>query len=218
MNIVIVGGGKVGAHLTLELQEARHQVTLVEIRREQCARLEEEIASGIVCGDGCEPSVLDDAGVARADVLIAVSGQDEDNLVVSLLGKVEYEVPLVIARINNPKNAWLYNKRFGVDVPVSNTELISKVLLEQLTLGDVITLLKLKKGEFSLLECGIKQDSAVVGKEIAALLLPQECVLVSIIREGELIIPRGRTVLAAGDEVLIITHVNNEAALGTLFA
>ena len=115
---------------------------------------------------------------------------------------VEYEVPLVVARINNPKNAWLFDKRFGVDVPVSNTELISKVLLEQLTLGDIITLLKLKKGDLALLTVGIKSGLAVVGKDIAALQLPLACVFVSIIRKGQ----------------LIITHGNNDATLGTLFA
>lgn len=218
MNIIIVGGGKVGAALANELREARHKVTLVEIRRDQCRKLAEEVRAECICGDGCEPDVLDKAGVRKANVVIAVTGHDEDNLVVCLLGKFEYEVPLIIARINNPKNAWLFTKRFGVDVPVSNTELISKVLLEQLTLGDIVTLLKLRKGDMALLEITLKKESAVVGKEIADLRLPPDCVFVSIIRDGQLILPRGKTRLAAHDELLVITHVSNEAILVKLLS
>lgn len=218
MHIVIVGGGNVGAYLAGELHEAHHKVTVVEHRREQCHLLDQEISAKVVCGDGCEPDILDKAGVARADVIIAVTGHDEDNIVICQLGKFEYEIPLVIARINNPKNAWLFTKQFGIDIPVSNTELISKLLLEQITLGDIVTLLKLKKGNLALLEVTIKKESAVVAKEISEIALPPECVIVSIIRSGQLLIPRGGTRLAAADELLIITQVSNEAALSKLLA
>lgn len=129
MFIVIVGGGKVGSFLAQDLGERGHDVAVVEFRPEQCERLAEELPNArLVCGDGDEPYILDDLGVGHADAIVAATGDDEDNLVVCLLGKQEYRVPLTIARVNNPKNEWLFNERFGVDAAVSNTSMIVNVL------------------------------------------------------------------------------------------
>jgi trk system potassium uptake protein TrkA len=136
MFIVIVGGGKVGSHLGRTLGSAGHEVTLVEFRPEQCSRLEDELGGlvdnvRLLCGDGDEPYILEDANVSKADAIVAATGDDEDNLVVCLLGKFEYHVPLTIARINNPKNEWLFTEQFGVDVSVSNTSMIVSLLEEK---------------------------------------------------------------------------------------
>lgn len=131
MYVVIVGGGKVGSSLAGQLASEGHQVTLVEEDRDKCSLLGEKMdAVRLMCGDGDEPYVLEEAAIAKADAVIAATGHDEDNLVVCMLGKYEYKVPLTLARINNPKNEWLFNERFGVDVPVSQTSMISRLLSE----------------------------------------------------------------------------------------
>lgn len=218
MYIIVVGGGKVGAHLSSLLQEAGHEVTLAEQRKEQCAKLREITDLNIVCGDGCEPYVLDEAGISKADAVVAVTGHDEDNLVICLLSKFEYEAPLVIARINNPKNAWLFTQKFGVDIPVSNTQMIAKLLLERMTIGDIVTFLKLRKGDMSLAELTISEGSKVIGKQVSDIELPPDCVFVTIIRGDELLIPKGTTVLEANDEILVVTSINREAEIAKLLS
>jgi trk system potassium uptake protein TrkA len=134
MYVVIVGGGKVGASLAQTLASEDHEVAVVEFDRTKCGSLTEAMDGvRVMCGDGDEPYVLEDAGVPRADAIIAATGHDEDNLVVCLLGKFEYKVPLTLARINNPKNEWLFSERFGVDVPISQTSMISQLLREHVT-------------------------------------------------------------------------------------
>ncbi|MFZ3062749.1 MAG: NAD-binding protein [Actinomycetota bacterium] len=214
MFVVIVGGGKVGSYLARMLREANHEVTLVEERREQCAKISEEIPGAtIICGDGCEPYILDEARLSKADAAVAVTGHDEDNLVVCLLSKYEYELPLTIARINNPRNAWLFTKKFGVDIPVNNTEMIAKLLQEEVTIGDLVTLLKLRKGDVALVELTLTGDCPSIGKPIKDLGLPPDAVLVTIIRDNEILIPKGTTVLQADDEVLAVTNVASEPIL-----
>jgi trk system potassium uptake protein TrkA len=133
MYVVIVGGGKVGSYLSQVLGQQGHEVVVIEFRPDQCARLADELGElhdnvRMICGDGDEPYILEDANVGKADAIVAATGDDEDNLVVCLLGKFEYKVPLTIARINNPKNEWLFTDEFGVDVPVSNTSMIVNML------------------------------------------------------------------------------------------
>jgi trk system potassium uptake protein TrkA len=195
------------------LREANHEVTLVEQRREQCAKLAEEVDATVVCGDGCEPYILDEARLSKADAAVAVTGHDEDNLVVCLLSKYEYEVPLTIARINNPRNAWLFTKRFGIDIPVSDTEMIAKLLQEEVTIGDLVTLLKMKKGDVALVELTLPEDGAAIGQEIRNLQLPPDSVLVTVIRDDQVLIPKGTTVLQADDEILAVTSVASESKL-----
>lgn len=131
MFVVIVGGGKVGSHLAKLLAEKGGRVSLIEVNEDRCSLLSDEMEAlgvALFCGDGDEPSVLDDADVRSADALVAATGDDEDNLVVSLLGKNEYRVPVTIARINNPRNEWLFTDEFGVDMPVSNTTMMADLL------------------------------------------------------------------------------------------
>jgi trk system potassium uptake protein TrkA len=130
MFVVIVGGGKVGSYLGQMLGDAGHEVAVIEFRPEQCKRLEDELQDNVrlICGDGDEPYILEDANVGKADAIVAATGDDEDNLVVCLLAKFEYKVPLTVARINNPKNEWLFTEEFGVDIPVSNTSMIASLL------------------------------------------------------------------------------------------
>jgi trk system potassium uptake protein TrkA len=214
MYVVIVGGGKVGSYLARMLKESGYEVTLVEERKEQVAKiLEDQPDLNIVKGDGCEPYILDEARVRKADAVVAATGHDEDNIVVCMLSKHEYEVPHTIARINNPKNEWLFRESFGVDIALSNTHMIAKILQEEIALGDIVTLLKLKKGDVSLVELKIEPNSPGVGKEIKDLSLPADVMFVSIIRGNDFLLPKGSTVLATGDEILAITSATGEPQL-----
>ncbi len=214
MYVVIVGGGKVGSYLARMLSESGYEVTLVEERKEQVAKVQEDQPDlNIITGDGCEPDVLDVARMLKADAVVAATGHDEDNIVVCMLAKHEYEVPHTIARINNPKNEWLFRDSFGVDISLSNTHMIAKILQEEIALGDLVTLLKLKKGDVSLVELTLEDTSPALGKAVKDLALPNGVILVSIIRGSELILPKGSTILETGDEILAVTAVHGEATL-----
>ena len=217
MFAVIVGGGKVGSHLAMTLAEENHEVTLVEVNPDRCAALS-DIVEGvtIVCGDGDEPYVLDEANAGAADAIVAATGHDEDNLVVCLLAKLEYNAPLTIGRINNPANQWLFTERFGVDVPVSNTAIIAEVL-KNVSLGDIVTLLRLQAENMAIDEIVLAEDGPAVGKRIADLTLPEATQVMAIISAGQVVVPRGETVLKAGDEVLLLAKCEDQAALRSVF-
>jgi len=218
MYVLVVGGGKVGSHLAKTLAAEGHQVSVVEVDSDRCATLE-DLVDGVrvICGDGDEPNVLDEADARNADAIVAATGHDEDNLVVCLLGKLEYEVPLTVARINNPSNAWLFTERFGVDVPVSNTSIMADVL-KSVSLGDIVTMLRLKAENMVIDEIVLPAAAAAVGQKLADLSLPEGSQVMAIVSSGSVIVPRGETVLSAGDELLILTKTEHEAELRKVFA
>jgi trk system potassium uptake protein len=217
MQVLIVGGGKVGSHLAKTLSANGDTVTIVEVMEERCERLREILENvTIICGDGDEPYVLDEANARSADALVAATGHDEDNLVVCLLGKAEYSAPLTIARINNADNAWLFTERFGVDVPVSNTAIMAEVL-QHVSLGDIVTLLRLKAENMVVDEIVLSGHSQAVGKRLAELALPDCSQVMAIVSEGAVVVPRGDTVLNAGDELLILAKCEDESALREAF-
>lgn len=214
MNVLIAGGGKVGAHLGMLLLAAGHTVTLVEARADHCAALRQRLAGAVcVAGSATDPELLERSGVRAAQVVAAVTGSDEVNLVVSNLARFEFGVPRIIARVNDPRNAWLYTHAMGVDVALDQAGLMAHLVLEEMALGDMMTLLKLRRGQYSLVEEKIHPHAAAVGKAVRELHLPQECVLAAILREGALVIPRGETLLQAGDEVLAVVHADAAARL-----
>ena len=216
MKVVIIGGGLVGAFLAQIISE-KNEVTIVEKDPERYAVLEEMVKSArIMCEDGCEPWVLEYAGVKEADLIIAVTGDDEDNLVVSYLSKFEYDVPKVIGRVNNPKNRWLFMKDWGVDVEVSTSDIIAKIIEEEVTIGEVVTVMKLQSSDIGLVEITLPDDSPALNKSIAELQLPPETLLVTVVRQDAMLIPRADTVLGSGDKVLAITNVQNKEALAGL--
>ena len=214
MKVIVVGGGKVGSYLAKSLIDEGHKVTVLEKRKDICAKLEKEIDSEqIFKGDGCDPLVLDEVNASSADLLVAVTGDDEDNLVVSQQAKQNLKIPRVVARVNNPRNQWLFDRQFGVDVAVSAVHIISKVIQEEASLGDIVTLLKLEKGEISLVELILSPKANSVGKMIKASNVPPEAVLVPIVRDEKISIPHGDTFLQAGDKVLALTSTKEEQAL-----
>jgi trk system potassium uptake protein TrkA len=219
MKILVVGGGKVGKNLAHFLAEQDgHTVTLIERSEEVARRLAAELPRVLVVeGDGCDPAVLRDAGVEGMDAVAAVTGDDEDNLVIALLSKREFHVRRVAARINNPKNAWLFNERMGVDVPVDDTRMIARSLEADINIGAVVRMLRLREGQVALIELTVAADSSAVGKQVQALNLPPDCVLVALLRGNTVIIPSGETMIAAGDQVLAVARVEREAALAERF-
>lgn len=213
MLAVIVGGGRGGSYLAQDLQGQGYQVKVVDRRPDVVAKLRQEINGEVLCGDGCSPQILEQVGAAQAKLVVAMLHADEDNLVVCRLAKHQFKVARVIARVNNPQNEWLYTKAWGVDVAISQVHLTAKVIEEEIGLGELVTLLKLNRGEAALVEMRLPEGSPALGKAIRELQLPADTVIVSIIRDGKLVIPRGDTSLQVGDEVLAVSTVKAEPAL-----
>jgi trk system potassium uptake protein TrkA len=155
-------------------------------------------------GDACEVATLTSVGAAEADVVAAVTGDDEDNLVVSLLSKQEFAVPRVLARVNNPKNEWMFNDMWGVDVSVSTPHLLTGLVEEAVTVGSFVRLLSLEGGKARLAEVTLAAGSPAIAKELTDLGLPRESTVVAVLRDGHVVVPRGDTVLHQGDEVLVL--------------
>src|SRR5215208_3194412 len=198
MFVIVVGGGNTGSQLAKFLLETGHSVRVIDERPGVLEKLGTEIPEEyITSGDGSSPIVLEKAGVQKAQVLAAVTGSDETNLVVTSLGKFEFNVTRVIARINNSKNAWLFTSEMGVDVALNQAEILAKLTAEEMSIGDMMTLLKIRRGQYSIVEEKIAPGSAAIGKEIKDLVLPNHCVISGIIRHTEMILPRGTTILQA---------------------
>lgn len=212
MNAVVVGGGKVGWYLVKTLVAHGHVVSLIDDRPEACARAAEEFNITVICGDGTELNVLADAGADRADVLAAVTGQDEENLIACQLAKRKFGVARTIARVNNPKNQRVFTE-LGVSAAVSSTQIIANLIEREAMASSIKTLFQFKKGDLEIIEIDITGSSVARGKAIRDLALPAEAVLVSIIRADTAVIPRGDTVLLPGDAVLALTSPQFEEAI-----
>ena len=219
MYVIIVGGGKTGSQLAQGLIIEGHEIRIIEERQAMVERLREELPEEcILVGDGSSPAVLEQAGIERADVLAAVTGEDETNLVATTLARFEFHVPRVIGRVNSPKNAWLFTPEMGVDVALNQADILAKLIEEEMSLGDMMTLLKLRKGEYSVVEEKVHPNSVAVGKPLAELAIPTECVIAAIIRKGKLVIPHGDTRLMAADEIIAVVHASQIKSLATVLA
>jgi trk/ktr system potassium uptake protein len=219
MFVMIIGGGKVGTYLANLLKGEGYAVKLIEHRREEMERLNAELSNEIaVWGNGTDPNVLEAAGIRTADVVAAVTGADEINLVVTSLARFEFGVPRTIARVNNPKNAWIFTPEMGVDVALNQADLIGHMIAEEMSLGDMMTLMKLRKGQFSLVEEKVAPTSLAAGKAIRDLDLPSRCVFTAILRKGELMVPHGNLVLQPADEILAVVHASDLEHLAALLA
>jgi trk system potassium uptake protein TrkA len=217
MFVILVGGGNTGSQLAKFLLDAGHTVRVIDERPAVLEKLGNEIAQELIInGDGSSPTVLEKAGIQKAQVLVAVTGSDETNLVITSLGKFEFNVPRVIARINNSKNAWLFTSDMGVDVALNQAEILAKLTVEEMSLGDMMTMLKIRRGKYSLVEEKIAPNAQAVGKALKDLLLPANCVISGIIRHGEIVMPRGVTVLEEADEVLALVDDSSREQLAKL--
>lgn len=217
MNIVVVGGGKVGYYLTKTLQEAGHTIAVVERDETRCRLLAEDLNALVISGDGTNIYHLSDAGADDADAVVAVTGSDEENLVVCQLAKRKFHVPRTVARVNNPKNQDVFS-RLGVDVAVSGTAVIAQLFEREVAIDSMKTLLTLSHGEAIIVEVNLTNESAAAHKTVKEVgsTLPAECVLVSIIRGDRVVFPRGETMLLPNDAVLALTTIDNRDRLRTI--
>lgn len=219
MKVLIVGGGKVGSHLATLLLAGQHQVAVIEQRAEVVARLHHDLPQArLHLGSGTDPLLLEATGIQQTDVVAAVTGQDETNIVVATLARFAFNAPRVIARVNNPKNAWMFTPPMGVDVALNQADVMAHLIAEEMSVGDMMTLLKLTKGQYSLVEERVATTAPAAGKTLHELPLPPDCSLTAIIRGGRLLLPRPDLVLAPDDEVLAVIHAEQTGALAALLS
>ena len=211
MRVAIAGAGNVGTYIAGDLREAGHDVLLLEKNVDLVRKLRDTLDVEWVPADACEVASLQRAGLDRVDVMVAATGDDEDNLVICLLAKQEFAVPRVVARINHPKNQWLFNESWGVDVSVSTPHLLTALVEEAVSVGSLVRLLQLQGGEARLVEVTLAGDSPADGRSIVELGVPRDATVVAVIRKDHVIVPRGDTVLYAGDEVIALVTPDSEA-------
>jgi trk system potassium uptake protein TrkA len=205
MFVLIAGGGRTGTQLASILLTQNHKVHLVEHRPEILARLHRELPTEVIYeGNPTDPEVLEQADIQNTQVVAACLVEDADNLAICFLARTRYKVPRTIGRINNPRNAWLFNDLFHVDVSINQAEIMASLIGEEMSMGDMMTLLKLRRGQYSLVEEKVPPGARAVGIEIKDLSLPESCIIAGIIRQGAAILPKGTTKLEPGDEVLAI--------------
>ena len=210
MRVAVAGAGNVGTFIATALVQNGHEVLLIEQSPAVAARIEAIDGIELRVGDACEVSSLREAALESCDVVVAATGDDEDNLVVSLLAKQEFAVPRVIARVNHPKNQWMFNESWGVDVAVSTPHLITSLVDEAVSVGRLVRLFQLEGGKVGLVEVTLAPDAEVVGKEIKDIAIPRNATFVAIVRRDSVVMPRGDTALQAGDEVLAIVTPESE--------
>ncbi len=213
MYIIVIGGGKVGFYLAKELVESNHEVLVIEQDPDKVREIQDELGDIVMEGDGCEATVLDKAGTARADMLLAVTGDDEDNLIACQVAKQRFNVGRTVARINNPKNEEIFQK-LDVDITVSATSAILAHIEQELPTHQLIPLMRLKGSGLEIVEVRIPDDSRVVGRPIKEILLPYQSMVAIIIDEdGTPKMASGDTVIRSGDEVVAVTMHETEEAL-----
>ena len=216
MKVAIAGAGNVGTYIAADLKEAGHEVVLIEQDPDLVARLKPGLDVTWVAADACEVSTLARIGIETCDVMVAATGDDEDNLVVSLLAKQEFAVPRVVARVNNPKNHWLFNESWGVDIAVSTPHLLTALVEEAFSVGSLVRLLQLGDGEARLVEVTLAPSSPAAGKTLARLGIPRDASIVAIVRDRHVEVPQPETVLAVGDEVIVLSTGEVESEIKRL--
>jgi trk system potassium uptake protein len=218
MNVLIIGGETTGAQLAILLLDQKFNVCLVEHRRDVLAQLHQELPTEVVYEDNpMDLQVLEHAGIREANVVVACTSSDADNVVLCYLARMLYQVPRTIGRINNPKHAWLFTEQMNVDVALNESSILAHLIEEEMSLGDMMTLMKLRRGQYSLVEVVIPPGAKAAGKAIKDIPFSENCVIATIFRKGETILPRGATVLEIGDEVLAITDAEGQVRLAELF-
>jgi len=217
MNVIVVGAGRLGTQFADVLAGAGHPVTLVDQDEAAVQRAGTRPASRVLTGDGCEPSILEEAGAHNADLLVAATGEDEDNLVISLLAKRQFAVARVVARINDADNAWLFDDRWGVDVAVPSAGPLISLMEEATGAVDTVSLMRLGRAGVSVIETVIDEHSATAGRRLGDIALPTGCLVASVIRGGQPTVPESALVVQPGDELLVVGQRATEAKVRAAF-
>jgi trk system potassium uptake protein TrkA len=215
MHIVIAGAGKVGFFLAKRLNANKHIVSIVEKNKILCEEIVKQLDILVIQGDACDPNILEQSGLASADVLAAVTGSDEDNLIICQLAKEKFNIHRTVARVNNPDNEHTFTE-LGVDVAVDDTKIIAKIIEEEVSFSDFVNLLSFKRGKLSIVRVDLPEDSPIINKPIQEIQWPPDSVLVSVLRGEEVIIPKGETKLLPGDDVIALTLIGSEPQLLSL--
>ncbi|KNY25119.1 potassium channel family protein [Pseudobacteroides cellulosolvens] len=216
MFIVIVGGGKVGYYLIKSLIPHNHKIVVFDPVAEICHKIANELNIPVINGDGTDIDKLTKIGLSDADIFIAVTGKDEDNLIACQLAKKNFGVKRTIARVNNPKNITVF-ERLGVDIAVSSTSIITDLIEQEVDDSGIKTIMKLKKGKIVLTEIDVRSTHAICDKLLKDIQLPRDCILISIIRDDEIIIPNGYTMIKSGDCIIAATSKEKQQELKEYF-
>jgi trk system potassium uptake protein TrkA len=217
MRVAIAGAGAVGRSIARELIGNGHQVLLID--KEPAALKPERVPDAEwLLADSCELSSLEEARMESCDVVIAATGDDKVNLVTSLLAKTEFGVPRTVARVNHPNNEWLFSEAWGVDVNVSTPRIMSALVEEAVTVGDLVRLFTFRKGNANLVEMTLPKNSPYVGTPCGLIPWPENCSLVTILRDGQVYTPDGEQPIESGDELLFVAAADSESELQTLLA
>jgi trk system potassium uptake protein TrkA len=217
MRVIITGAGRLGVETATALTAARHEVSLIDIDDELVERLKASLKCQVLWGDACDPNVLEGSGALKADVLVATTGDDEDNLVTSLLAKRHFDIPRIVARVNNPENHWLFDEHWGVDVALSASSTLLSLVVEATGSADTIGLLQLARAGVKLIETTIGAHSDTVGRTLSEITMPTGTMIAAVVRDGEPNVPGGSFQLAPGDEVILVTESATEADIERLF-
>ena len=218
MNVIIIGGGQVGSYIANLLLSNKYTVRLIDNREHIIKKLQKELpAECIIFGNGTDPNILEAAGISKADALVAVTGADETNLVAATLAKFEFGVPRVVGRVNNPKNAWLFNAKMGVDVSLNQADILGHMVIEEMDLKNIFTLLKLSMGSYSIVRISVDEDSFAVGKAVRDLNIPAEAKLILLSRGDDVTLPVGDTMIEAGDVILALANEVTQVKLNGMF-
>jgi trk system potassium uptake protein TrkA len=219
MFVLIAGGGRTGARLAKLLLNQNYKVRLIENRRELLAHLHQELPTEVIYeGHPVEPSVLEAAGARDAHVIAAVTSTDSLNLALCYLAKTLFDVPRTIARVNNPNNAWLFNEKFKVDVALNSADVLARLIQEEMSLGDMMTLFKIRRGHYSVVEEKVPAGATGIGVQLKDMGLAEHCVIAAIIREGVMTLPRGDSALQEGDEIVAVASPEGVKKLSDLLA
>lgn len=217
MYVVIAGGGRTGMQLSTLLLSEGYKVRLIENRPELLVHLHQELPTeAIYEGSATDPDTLVAAGINQAHVMAACTADDATNLVLCFMARTRFNVPRTIARINNPRNEWMFNQTFHVDVALNQANVLSSLIREEMSLGDMMTLLKIRHGRYSLVEEKVEPGARAIGVALKDLGLPDECIIAAVIRDGQVTLPRGSTVLKEWDEVLAITSPSAASQLADM--
>ena len=218
MKVIIIGGGQTGAYIAGILLANKCEVTVIENRENIYQKLKRDIPEkNIIFGNGTDPNVLEQAGIAKADVLAAVTGADETNLVAATIARFEFDVPRVIARVNNPKNAWLFNAGMGVDVAINQADLLAHLVVEEMNQVAMLTLMKISRGTYSIVQYTVSEAAEAAGKAVRELTLPEQAVIIALYQGEKTLIPHGDTVIGKKDIVLAFADEAAQQKLNQLF-
>ena len=219
MNVLIAGGGRTGARLASLLINQEYKVRLVEHRRDLLAYLHQELPTEIINeGNPVDQDVLEAAGIRDVHSVAAVTSNDSANLVICYLAKTQFEVPRTIARVNIPNNAWLFNEKFMVDEAVNSADILAHLIQEEMSLGDMMTIFKIRHGRYAVVEEKVPDGAKVIGIPLKDLNLAEHCVIAAIIRHGAMTLPRGDSSLQAGDEIIAVASPEGAQRLSELLA